>query len=150
MAQCPSCNKFPSLETADPEIDEGDIVIDNYGDGSFSISGDVRLVRTSACCGEEMKEAIISFEAEADHVCPKEDTEEKTADQRYFVQSVEASTTERSQDTDRKGKKIKSYRYMKTFIGADVYVTVRCSWCGEDIGVSTSVEEQASGFEELV
>lgn len=52
MAQlCPSCNKFAGLEMNDPEVN--DLSLDLEG---RSISCEVRIVRVSTCCSDEMKE----------------------------------------------------------------------------------------------
>jgi len=56
---CPSCNKFASLETQEPELQTEEFDADT---GTFS--SEVRLVRNSGCCGDEMKEASFSFEGE--------------------------------------------------------------------------------------
>lgn len=46
--RCPGCNKFPSVDAGDPEVD---ITID--GD---RITGNIRLPQITQCCGEECKE----------------------------------------------------------------------------------------------
>ena len=47
---CPSCSKLCSLETAEPEVNDLEM------DADGQVSASARVARTSACCGEEMKE----------------------------------------------------------------------------------------------
>jgi hypothetical protein len=54
--QCPSCNKFPSKDT-DTEP-EGDLDVDEHG----MVTGDVRIVNTSECCGDELEETTFTVE----------------------------------------------------------------------------------------
>lgn len=60
MAACPGCQKFASLELQEPEP-ESDPEIDGE---SGIVTCEVRIVRNSACCGEEMKEATLELEAD--------------------------------------------------------------------------------------
>jgi len=54
--RCPSCNKFPPKDTDnDPE---GDLEVDDEG----MVSGDVRIVNTSECCGDELEETTFTVE----------------------------------------------------------------------------------------
>jgi hypothetical protein len=62
----------------------------------------------------------------------------------------DASSTDRFEDKDRHGKPIKSMRYQRHYYGAEITGSVKCSKCGEVIQIDTSVEEAASGFNELV
>ena len=58
---CPSCNKFPSLEFQEPEVDSLDITLD---DGTANISYSIVCRFNSECCGEEMRE--LYFDGEVD------------------------------------------------------------------------------------
>lgn len=62
----------------------------------------------------------------------------------------DAEGFDRYQDKDRNGKAIKSARYMKHFYGATLSSTCKCGRCGEEFSFTTTLEEQASGFNELV
>lgn len=62
----------------------------------------------------------------------------------------DASGFDRYEDKDRNGKPIKSARYMKHFYGANLSATCKCGRCGEEFSFETTLEEQASGFNELV
>lgn len=66
--RCPDCNKFVSLEFAEPEPEEMDIDYDYDKRGpdqehvSFTVTVDVRLVRNCAYCGQELKEGTLTLE----------------------------------------------------------------------------------------
>lgn len=133
MARCPNCNKFVSLEQAEPEVTaqvNGDVV-----------DLDVRMVLTCAECGEELLEAEVSDEFTIDnHDC--EDAEYEEVD-------TTAEATDRYQDKDRHGKLIKSMRYRRHYYGANGTVVVECSKCKQYVDVPFDVEEQASSFMEM-
>ena len=137
--RCPDCSKFVSLEAQEPEVDSSDV------DGD-TVTGTVRLILTCAECGTEMKEANLDFEIPIDHECEGETDE--TIAQVFEIEDTQADSTERYQDTDKKGKRIPS-RYQKHFYGADITVTVKCEGCGDAFTLTDTVEEQASGFDEL-
>lgn len=62
---CQDCNKFCSLDTEEPEIEESDIdVVEDkeLNQLEISITAEIRLVRLSSCCGCETKE--YRFEVE--------------------------------------------------------------------------------------
>jgi hypothetical protein len=147
MAQCPGCNKFASLDTQDPEVQS--ISIDKNG----TISGEVRIVRNSSCCGYEMKEANFSFEIEptseiADHI---EAHEQEGTEYILSVEEDGAELTENmSSGVDKKGKPI-PYRFRKTFIGFAATFMVNCN-CDKAFTISVEHDENmaASEFDELV
>lgn len=130
--RCPDCSKFVSFDQQEPEI-EADL------DGE-TVTGTVRLVLACAECGGELKEANLDFEADVDHECGNEE---------YEITDTSGDVNDRYETTDKNGKPI-SPRYQKHYYGADISITVHCSGCDEDIAVSALVEEQASGFDELV
>ena len=90
-------------------------------------------------CGNELAEANL----EAQFDLPAEITEE-------WELEIEGGPTERFQDTDKNGKPIKP-RYQKHFYGADLTLTATPpeGSKAEKQEFSCSVEEQASGFEQL-
>lgn len=49
---CPGCSKFCSLETQEPEVNAVDII--DFTDGVADVQYDIRLVRSSECCSEEI------------------------------------------------------------------------------------------------
>ena len=66
MPSCPSCNKFCGLEMQEPEIQSMEISAneDSAPVRVLTISGEVRIVRNSECCGDEIKEASFCFDEE--------------------------------------------------------------------------------------
>jgi len=65
---CPSCNKFAAYDTSeDPDFDLEAIV---NGD-SIEVTGTCRVVITSECCGDELREASFNI----DHVFSLKDIE---------------------------------------------------------------------------
>lgn len=135
--RCPNCNKFVSLEQQEPELD---LAVD--GD---EVSGTVRLVLACAECSEEMKELHFDVNIKIKHAC-----DDDTIECEFEISDESAEATDRYNDKDRKGKPIKNMRYMAHYYGADISVTVKCAECGEEIELSDTVEEAASGFESLV
>ena len=128
MPRCPDCNRFVSVEMAEPELDL------ELGDGE--VTGSVRLVQTCADCGTELAEANLdvaqSFEFEHDQDGCDGDLllsdEEVESDDRYEGQG----------------------RYAKHFYGANITATVSCDKCGVEKELNIYAEEQASFFDSLV
>lgn len=57
--RCPDCNKFVSMENADPEIGSVDC---EYSDDSFQVTADIRAVRSCADCSTELKSLDLNLE----------------------------------------------------------------------------------------
>lgn len=57
--KCPSCNKFAALEMQEPEVNEL-----SFDSESRMVTADVRILRNSECCGDEMKEYTFNVEEE--------------------------------------------------------------------------------------
>lgn len=135
---CPSCNKFAS-QSADNEP-EGDVEIDEIDQetGDVKVTGSVRIVVTSECCGDELKEAnfdieetIESIEAEEDCDCDLKDQETWSVD----FESIEMTDeTERTRTKTLKDGTVKeipiSPRYQKHFYGAEALIAITCA-CGK-------------------
>lgn len=144
-AQCPGCNKFASLETNDPEVQSVEI------DSDGMIEGEVKIVRVSSCCNEEMKEANFEFQIDpsdeiAEHI--ESHTEAGTAYDLSVEEDGIEQTERMSPGVDKKGKLI-PFRFRKTFIGFSANFTVNCS-CGFSASVDYGDDLAASGFDELV
>jgi hypothetical protein len=125
--RCPDCSKFVGLDMADPEV--GDLEVGEDG----TVTCEVRIVRTCAECGQELKEANFSLEAQV----PVEGHE---------GEGHELSVEESSVEPIEEG----GGRYAKSYYGATVNATVTCS-CGkfkEDVELSDKCS--ASGMDELV
>jgi len=131
------------LETNEsPEIQSE--AVEGSDEDQYQISGEVRVVRECADCGEELKEANLEFVIE----CPPGFNEET------WGYELDAVSHERAQTKGKKGRPIRSRRYMRMYYGAEITVTFTPPPVGEveteGIDVSVTVEEQASYFEELV
>lgn len=132
--RCPSCNKFPALNFEDPEVDNGP---DIDADGNVTVS--IRIYRTSECCGEEMKEAILEMEEEI----PREILEAHQGDDHEL--EVEETGVEQIEEG--------GGRYAKSYFGASLHYAVTCS-CQKE-GESPIYEGilsdkvQASGMDEM-
>lgn len=139
-AQCPGCQKFCGLETdEDPDVE-----LDLTG---RTVVANIRLVRYSSCCNEEMKEANMEPEQEIDveqlagHV---DEEGEALEDHDLEVEETSKEITER---TEGKG------RGTRTFHGVTVSFSITCS-CQEKGAKAVyegtiSDECQASAMEEL-
>lgn len=169
---CPSCNKFAAFDTSgDPEVDfEIDRVEDEgAGDGEDAetgldkaievrcyITGTVRIVLTSECCSEDMKEANFDIETEielsrADGCtcdfanCSLTTSEELTDRQEAFSERI-------AKRGPNKGQTVKTpipARYQKRFYGTEVAIEVSCE-CGKTTADQKwSDEVPASGMDEL-
>lgn len=141
--QCSSCNKMASLESV-AELEDGP---DVSADGS--VTATVRVVRTSACCGDEMKEMRFELEGaiETDDsvlTCVDDAEHEWEEDG-----SGEPDVTEGTQTVDRKGKPIKKMRYQATLIGCELEVNAKCAVCGAAGTVTLRDEAKAGEFEEI-
>jgi hypothetical protein len=124
--RCPACNKFAGLDTNEPEVNFVDI------DDGGHVTADVRLVRVSSCCNEEMKEATFTLEADVDVTQHQGEGHELTAE-------------EGSVDVIEEG----GHRYAKSYHGVQLTVNVTCS-CGKlNEVVEMSDKVCASGMEEL-
>lgn len=141
--RCNDCNKFVSFDTeSDPEID---LAVDNSG----HVTGTVRIVNTCQDCGSELKETTFDVDVDVDAGEEITKHRKKKGDHKELsVDTDSGSRTERTQNKDRNGKPIKSYRYMKHFYGAEMTITVTCT-CGETFEASWADEIQASGMDEL-
>lgn len=117
--RCPDCNKFTSLELQDPEVENLDVSVDNVEDGTaqFCITGSVRLVRTCADCGMELKEATLDIEqtvelGEDGDLKAEEITPELL--KRLTEEAPEAEATDINPIEEGGG------RYAKSYFGAEV------------------------------
>ena len=139
---CPSCNKFPSFDISEPELDslecEGGVV-----------TGSVRLALTTQCCGDEVKESTFEIDLDlSDQILDKlkaagiENPDLDGENVEFEVTSESANGDDRYENKDRHGKPIKSMRYMKHFYCVTVGVTVKCTYPVKD---ADSVEVEVDG-----
>ena len=112
MASCPSCNKFAALEMQDPEMENLEI------NGTI-VSCSVRIVRSSECCGDEIKEATLEMEEEID----PSTFEGHLDDKHEPLEGHELEVEEKSVDQLEEG----GGRYKKSYFGAEVTYSVSCA-----------------------
>lgn len=142
--RCPSCEKFVALEAGDPEVQSSEV------DETGQVSVEVRFVLTCQDCGEEMKETTFNFDKVPDELENHLEAHREAGDKDVSLSLEEPSfeAEDRYEDKDRKGKKIKNYRYMKHMWGVRGEATVECS-CGKSFSLELFDEVQASGMDEL-
>jgi hypothetical protein len=110
MAQlCPSCNKFAGLEMNDPEVNSLDL-------NDRTIEAEVRIVRVSTCCNDEMKEYTFNTEMEL----PDEIADKMTAIQKDDPDAT-FDVEEGSLDQVEEG----GGRYAKSYYGYTLTVSVK-------------------------
>ena len=127
--RCPNCNKFVGLEMGEPEWSQS---LDITEEGE--VSGEVRIARNCAECGDEMKEASFEIEESFD-----------LEDHQGAGHEVELVSEEPDLDTieDSGG------RYAKSYYGASCSIKVNCS-CGVEIeSIEWSEKTPASYMEEM-
>ena len=136
---CPSCNRFCTLELQEPEVNEITLNFDNEDPDSATVTYDVRIVRNSECCGDEMKEASFSEDAEVpDEIIVK--MKEKLA----VDAEAEFEVNEGSPETIEEG----GHRYKKSYYGFTLPVQV--SYKGAVLGEFDITDKiEASGMDEL-
>jgi uncharacterized Zn finger protein (UPF0148 family) len=132
--RCPTCEKFVSLELQEPE--SPDVSVEYNGDPDarrsrthglgflgrapgFIITGSIRIVRTCAECGEELKEATLDIDQEV------EVGEDLTA-----AEKTEAATVTTYDDAEVEDESVESIeegggRYKKSYFGAEVTFVIR-------------------------
>lgn len=111
MARCQNCNKFTALEMQEPEAEDPEI-------SEGVVTCNVRIVRTSECCGDEMKEATLEMEADInEHL---EDHLKKKGDHELEIEQDGVDTIEEG-----------GGRYAKSYFGAVLNFSIWCS-CQND------------------
>jgi hypothetical protein len=114
---CSSCGKLASLEVGEPEVESLDI-----NDGV--VTAFVHLVKTSACCGEDMKE--YTYEIEESLMGPLEDhilESHKELSQMGEAMDFDGFSVEEGscEVTEQGGS-----RYTKSYTGIELQITVKC------------------------
>ena len=164
---CPSCNKFAAYDTSnepEAEIEAGEFEPEgkNKDKGTVPLTGSVRIVLSSECCSEEMKEANFDVDIPDVAVSKAADcTCEKAWHEDLSVQTEGFEVTDRRETTKEKtikrgpdkGKVVKvpiPFRYQRTYYGCSVTIELTCG-CGKSVGETVFEDEcPASGMDELV
>lgn len=120
--RCPNCNKFVPLELQEPEVDCLEVTYNEAADAqsepTFTITGNVRIVRTCEECGQEMKEATLEIEQEVDL---GENVDFKMTDKlRADPAPLENVHVEEEVESLEEG----GGRYAKSYFGASIHFTV--------------------------
>lgn len=141
--RCPDCNKFVSYDEPQCEVSTVEVCDD-------AVRANVTVQLNCADCGGTLKDAEIEEQVDIDHTCGEEKNPDfEEGDDQYEVENEgDAEGTNRVQTTDRRGKPIKSHRYMKTFYGFSLEPEIKCKKCNETFYVTLTGEEQASSFNE--
>ena len=142
--RCPDCGIFVSYGgDYEPEIESEEI-------SGTELSGEVRVVLDCAECGTELKESSMEYEVEFEHDCALGELgEDENIDDQFEIGSTSTAFSKRRQTKDRHGKPITNPRYQRTYYGAEITTTIKCTRCEEEFDMDTKVEEMASSFEEL-
>jgi phage FluMu protein Com len=150
--RCPDCNKFVSYDEPECEVQSVET------DGT-EVRATVTVGLNCSECGNRLKEAEIEATADIEHECkPLSERDPSLAPSEPFVEGDEefsvdcegdAEPSDRLEDKDRHGKRIKNYRYMKHYYGFTLEQEVKCNKCGETFSVTIDGEEQASSFDEV-
>jgi hypothetical protein len=145
--RCSSCNKFVSLDPAEPEVD---LDINNEG----NITGTVRLVLACAECGDELKEYNFDVDESAsdkieEHILAHQASEE------LFSLEIESDIGENEdhfENTDKNTGKPIPFRFQKHFYGYLVGATITCTLpeCKDwEANVEIKDNAQASSFDDI-
>ena len=163
MARCPDCNKFVSYDDGDVDVQSEDVE-------SGEVRVEVRIVKTCAECGTELKEATLELHGPFEHDCesPTHDGEPVDADDMDAAECLVmlvAWLTGRDEPTDdaelAKEEWLDSHdltvesslendswckgkgRYTQTFYGVSGEIEISCA-CGFHETISVSVQDDGA------
>lgn len=150
--RCPDCNKFVGLDFSDPELESIDVT-------ESTVTATVRIVRTCCDCGTELKEASLELEAEFDGPdpdrCSKENHDKLLAAEKDDKAPAHACTADSGHELEVEDTSIDQIeegggRYAKSYFGATVSFTVKCTCgCGFECEGTMSDKVAASGMDEM-
>jgi hypothetical protein len=144
--RCPNCQKFVSLEMQEPEV--SDLNVTYTGDvayaKTFSITGSVRIVRTCADCGQELKDATLDIEHDG---ALGENVSHTPEDLKRWVEKDLSDATVEADDVS--SIEESGGRYAKSFFGARVAMNIRL---GDETVASVAWSDKiaASAMDEMV
>jgi hypothetical protein len=151
---CPGCNKF-AAQSADSEP-ELELEVD---EATGSVTGSARIVITSECCDEELKESVFDVEVDLEDAfkaCVEAregdpDVEGSEEDHEFGIVSESAETTERYEQRQivRKDGTVVPLKTKKHFYGVHLDVEVKCS-CSVSATGTYEDEVPAGEMDELV
>lgn len=136
--KCPSCSKFAALEMQEPEVNSVEIDIE-----SKTITADVRIVRNSECCGDEMKSYDFTTEADV--------TEEIAEQMKKIIDNADPDSEAADFEVEEAGLETLEEgggRYAKSYFGYTLTVKVMCN--GNSLGEMEVTDKcAASEMDEL-
>lgn len=138
MAQCPGCQKFPTLEFQEPEL-EGEVEVSE----DLVVTATVRIERNSECCGELMKSATLEMEEtlDASALFTKHfDTNDRPMPGHEL--EIEAEDPEQVEEG--------GGRYAKSYFGASIGYTIKCAKCNDTYTGVLTDKVAASGMDDEV
>jgi hypothetical protein len=130
----------------DPEVNDLTLNVDNNDPSSATVSYDVRIVRVSSCCGDEMKEYSFADDADVPEniIAKMKDILEGSADKESDPEA-EFEVEEEGVDQLEEG----GHRYKKSYYGFTLNVSIK--YKGDTLGSFEITDNvQASGMDELV
>ena len=131
--RCSTCNKWPQLEQADPEVDVNLL--------TSEINGTVRIALTCAECGDEIKQHTFDVEIDVSEHLDNHDCPEANTGVGWSVEEndIEATTRQHPPNARRR----------TTFYGASVNFKLQCNCDEVDVEIPWQDEIKASQMEEL-
>jgi hypothetical protein len=152
--RCPSCSQFARQSTdSEPELEL------DLDEDTGSVTGTARIVITSECCDEELKESIFDVEIDLEDAfkaCVEAregdpDVEGSEEDHEFEIVSESAEITERYEQRQvvRKDGTIIPLKTKKHFYGVHLDVGVKCN-CGVSATGIYEDEVPAGEMDELV
>jgi hypothetical protein len=150
MAICRECNKFAAYDTGGEP--EAELNVSSVEEDSVTVSGSIRIVLTSECCSDELREANFDIEetvtVERAEGCKCDDFEAEF-ENGEITDRMQTHTERVLKSGEVKKIRIKNSRYAKRFYGAAGDIVVTCS-CGQTSATVTWDDEvQASGMDEI-
>jgi hypothetical protein len=135
--KCPSCSKFAALEMQDPEVNDVTLNADDLD--SVTVTYDVRILRNSECCGDEMKEYTFAEDADV----PAEIVEKMKA-----IRATEPDADFEAEDAGTEQVDEGGHRYKKSYFGFSMTVEIKHG--STTLGTFEITDKvQASGMDEL-
>lgn len=143
MARCQNCNKFSALNFEEPELSDfsADLDLDpDSGDLAVHVRAEMRLVRTSECCGDEMKTADLEVEEDVVIACDEISQHLDCDDDGKW--SWKAGHEPEANNDDPEQVEEGGGRYAKSYFGASVHYTINCN--GNSVHEGTLTDKVAA------
>lgn len=150
--RCQSCEKFVSLEFDESNIEINDLEVSDEWDGenvTVHVTGNVRIVRTCADCGDELKEATLDIDSEVPLTVDIKPHRAKPPKGENHCQWKKGCGDLTVEDDGASGSEEGGHRYKAAYFGASTTITVTCG-CGEIIAsLDWSDRVSAGGMDDV-